>query len=469
MRTLWWGVELSKPILDKVVSWSEKKGAKEAEAFFSTTESIHVRFEKKSINLSERKRSSGYGIRTVVDKSDGLSVGFASSTDASTQALKSTVDRALGIARSKPPDRDFVQLQQPSSLKPRKIDFDPLILERDPVELLELVQSLIVTADSSSKIRTVSGSLFLSRSKTAVANSLGVSGYYKASNFDVGVFVTSKDGDSVGVGWDRFSATTINETAALKCAQEAGETSILQLHPRKIEPGRFPVLICPEGFSQILSNTLIPEVNAENVYNKESPFYGRIGETIGPEMLTIYDNGMLPGGIGSKPLDDEGCTTRKTEVIGKGILKNLLHNSYTSNRIHAENTGNSFRSGGRRGATRYSAEPSIAPTNIVVKPGNVDREELVGQLGEGIVVKGFIGAHTANSRTGEFSLVLYCAYKIEKGELAYPIHEAVVGSSIQELIRNVTDIGNDSKQIPIGHQVGVASPSLVVEDLAISG
>ena len=456
-------------MLDRIVSWSEKQGAKEAEAFFSMTESIHVQFEKKSINLSERKRSSGYGIRVIADKSDGQSVGFASSNDTSVQALKSTIDRALGIARSKPPDRDFVQLQQPSSLKPRKIDFDSHILDRDPLELLELVQSLITAADSSRKIRTVSGSISLSFNETAITNSLDVSGYYEASNFDVSVFVTSKDGGSTGVGWDGYSATTINETAALKCAQEAGETSIHQLHPRKIESGRFPLLICPEGLSQILSNTLIPEVNAENVYNKESPFCDRIGEVVGSEKLTVYDDGALQGGIGSRPIDDEGCTTRKTEIISRGILQNFLHNCYTSNRIHVDNTANSFRSGGGRGTARYSAEPSIAPTNIVVEPGRRDREELINRLDEGIIVKGFIGAHTANSRTGEFSLVLYCASKIEKGRLTYPIHEAVVGGSILEFLSNLVDLGNDSKQIPIGNRVGITSPSMIIGDLAISG
>jgi len=433
------------------------------------TESILVQFEKNSINLSERKQSSGYGIRVVTDKSDGPSVGFASSNDPSVQALKSTIDRALGVARSKPPDRDFVQLQQPSSLKPRKIDLDSQILEGDPSELLELVQSLITTADSSKKIRTVSGSLSLSFNETAITNSLGVSGYYEASNFDVSIFVTSKDGDSTGVGWDGYSATTINKAAALKCAQEASETSILQLHPRKIRSGRFPLLICPEGLSQILSNTLIPEVNAENVHNRESPFCDRIEKVVGSEMLTLYDDSTLQGGIGSKPIDDEGCTTRKTEIIRKGILRNFLHNSYTSNRIHVDNTANSFRPGGSRGTARYSTEPSIAPTNIVLESGRRDREELINQLDEGIIVKGFIGAHTANSRTGEFSLVLYCASKIEKGRLAYPIHEAVVGGTILGLLSNLADLGNDSKQIPIAHRVGITSPSVIIKDLAISG
>ena len=194
-----------------------------------------------------------------------------------------------------------------------------------------------------------------------------------------------------------------------------------------------------------------------------------MGETVGSPVLSIYDHAMLQDGVGSKPFDDEGCPTQKTELISKGVLKNFLHNSYTSNRIQVNNTGNSYRSGGRQGSVRYASEPSIAPTNLVVNPGRLSRDELIHQIDDGIAVKGFIGAHTANSRTGEFSLVLYCAFKIEKGEFVYPIREAVVGGSILDVLCNTSEVGIDSKQISSGSRVGIISPSLIIEDLMVAG
>jgi PmbA protein len=462
-------VALTKPSPDRVVSWAEEKGALEAEVFFSQVESIHILFEKKNIALSERKKSLGYGIRVVAEKTDGKSVGFAYSNEPLADTLKSTIDRALGVAKVKPPDPDFLRLQESSPIRSRKILIDSKIVEKDPLDLLELVQGMINTADTSKKIKTVSGSLSLSQRETSVSNSHGVSGDYQSSNAIVGVSATSQENESVGVGWDRFSSYTIDETAALRCAREASRLSILQLHPRKISPGKFPLLIFPEGFAQLLSNTLVPEVNAENVYNGDSPFCGRIGETVGSPVLSIYDHGILQDGVGSKPFDDEGYPTQKTELISKGILKNFLHNSYTSNRTKVDNTGNSYRSGGRQGAARYASEPSIAPTNLVLHPGRLSQDELIRQIDDGIAVKGFIGAHTANSRTGEFSLVLYCAFKIEKGEFVYPIREAVVGGSILDILRNTSEVGIDSKQLSSGSRVGIISPSLIVEDLIVAG
>ncbi len=455
--------------VDKIVAWAEKMGAREAEAFFSSAESAYVLFEKKSITLSERRRSSGYGVRVVVEKPDGKSVGFAYSNDPSADALKSAIDRALGVARSKPVDADLVQLQQPSPIHPERTIFDSEILEKDPAEILDFVQCIIDTADSSEKIRTVSGSLSLLKSETSISNSHGVSGRYEASNFDVGVYATSEDGESVGVGWDRFSAYRVDEASALGCAQEASDLSVSQLHPKRVRSGRFPLLICPEGFTQILSNTLVPEINSENVFNGDSPLCDKTADPVGSEILTVYDDGTVREGIGSKPFDDEGCTVQRTDIVVKGVLKNFLHNSYTSNRLGVPNTGNSYRSGGRLGASRYLSEPSIAPANLVVEAGNRDREDLIHQLDEAIIVKGFIGAHTANSKTGEFSLALHCASKIEKGDLAYPIREAVVGGSILTILSNLSEIGNDSKQVPVGSRTAIISPSCVVEGLAISG
>jgi predicted Zn-dependent protease len=89
---------LTKPSPDRVVSWAEEKGALEAEVFFSQVESIHILFEKKNIALSERKKSLGYGIRVVAEKTDGKSVGFAYSNEPLADTLKSTIDRALGVA-----------------------------------------------------------------------------------------------------------------------------------------------------------------------------------------------------------------------------------------------------------------------------------------------------------------------------------------------------------------------------------
>jgi PmbA protein len=444
-------------------------GALESEVFFSEIDSIHIAFEKKSVVLSERKKSLGYGIRVVIGKPDGKSTGFAFSNDPSEVSLKLAIDGALGVAKVKPSDSDFICLPEPSSIKPSKISVDSEILDKDPLDLLELVQCIIDAADTSKKIKTVSGSLYLSKSDTSISNSHGVSGFYESSNSTTGVFVTSQENASVGVGWDRYSGCRIDEVAAIGCAQEASRLSILQLNPKKIEPGKFPLIILPEGFAQILSNTLVPEVNAENVYNGDSPFVDRIGEVVGTKALSIYDHGMLRDGVGSRPFDDEGCPTKRTEVVTKGVLKNFLHNSYTSNRIGVHNTGNSYRSGGRQGAARYASEPSIAPTNLVVDPGRLSRDELIGQIDDGIVVKGFIGAHTANSRTGEFSLALYCAFKVERGELVYPIREAVVGGSILDVLSNTSEVGIDSKQISSGSRVGVISPSLLVEDLMVAG
>lgn len=468
-RMSWLGVALTRHSLDRIVSWSEEMGALESEVFFSEIESIHIVFEKKSITLSESKKSLGYGIRVVAEKTDGKSVGFAYSNDPSAKALKSAINRALGVAKVKPSDPDFIRLPEPSSIKSRKILVDSEIMEKSPLELLEIVQHIIDTADTSKKIKTVSGSLSLSKSETSISNSHGVSGDYQSSNSVVGVFVTSQESESIGVGWDRFSGYTIDESAVLRCAREASKLSILQLHPKKIESGQFPLLIYPEGFAQLLSNTLVSEVDAENVYNGDSPFCDRMGEKVGSPVLSIYDNGLLHDGIGSKPFDDEGCPTQKTELINKGVLKNFLHNSYTSNRIQANNTGNSFRSGGRQGSGRYASEPSIAPTNLVVNPGRLSRDELIQEIEDGIAVKGFIGAHTANSRTGEFSLVLYCAFKIERGDIIYPIREAVVGGSILDVLCNTSKVGIDSKQISSGSQVGIISPSLIVEDLKVAG
>jgi PmbA protein len=53
---------------------------------------------------------------------------------------------------------------------------------------------------------------------------------------------------------------------------------------------------------------------------------------------------------------------------------------------------------------------------------------------------------------------------IENGELAYPVHEVTIASTLQEMFNNLDTIGSD-----LEFRGSVAAPTLLIGEMTVSG
>lgn len=277
----------------------------------------------------------------------------------------------------------------------------------------------------------------------------------------------------MGVGWDDSIDCFYNEDRAFDTFKSAADLALKQLHPKPIKTQKMDLLMKPHALGSLLTYTLIPEVRADKVQKQQSPLVGRINRRVSSEKLTIIDDGRVPQAVGSRPFDDEGCPTRATVIIERGTLKRFLHNSYTTKKDGVESTGNAVRTMPFATKPKYAMEPLIGPTNFrvltEVKTARTSFEELVSEVRNGVITKGFIGAHTANAQSGEFSVALYCAFKIENGEMTHPIKQAMVGGNILDLIKNVTLMGDDVRQVPLEVGGTMILPTILIRNITVSG
>ena len=77
--------------------------------------------------------------------------------------------------------------------------------------------------------------------------------------------------------------------------------------------------------------------------------------------VTLYDDGRMVGGLGSRPFDGEGLPTRKNTIVERGVLKSYLLDTYSGKKLGLPSTGNASRSVGE--------SPSVGPTNFYLAPG----------------------------------------------------------------------------------------------------
>jgi predicted Zn-dependent protease len=109
---------------------------------------------------------------------------------------------------------------------------------------------------------------------------------------------------------------------------------------------------------------------------------------------------------------------------------------------------------------------------MVIKSGTISQEKLIDEVKSGIITYGFIGAHTANPQSGDFSILTSGAFKIENGEIKHPVKEAMIGGNILGLLKKIELIANDVKQMPYAwytEDATLIAPSILVHGVTITG
>ena len=80
------------------------------------------------------------------------------------------------------------------------------------------------------------------------------------------------------------------------------------------------VLLEPMAIADLLENTLVTSVNADNVQKGRSSLIGKMGTSIAADELSIIDDGIFAGGLGTSLCDEEGTPSKITPIIKDGIF-----------------------------------------------------------------------------------------------------------------------------------------------------
>src|SRR5439155_918072 len=235
--------------------------------------------------------------------------------------------------------------------------------------------------------------------------------------------------------------------------QEAGRRTVRRLGARKIATCRVPVVFEPEIAGSFLGN-LCSAVNGYAIYKGTSYLVGRLGERIAPDLVTVCDDGRMPGDLGSKPFDGEGLPTRKNVVVERGVLKSYLLDTYAARKLGLASTGNASRSIGEAS--------SVGATNFYLAPGTATPEEIIRSVQRGLYVTELIG-FGINMVTGDYSRGAV-GFWIENGELAYPVEEITIAGNLKDMWMGVQAIGND-----LVFRGRIASPTVKIAEMTVAG
>ena len=155
-------------------------------------------------------------------------------------------------------------------------------------------------------------------------------------------------------------------------------------------------------------------------------------------------------------MDGEGLASRRVPLIDRGTLNGFVHNSYTARRSGNQSTGSAVRS--------MKTTPSVGCRALTLEPGTRNQAELMAELGEGVVVQSVSGLHSGvNPVSGDFSTGAE-GLMFRDGQLAEPVREFTIASTLQRMLSDVVAVGNDVEQLPSGLSMSVA-----IADISMSG
>ncbi|MBM4135907.1 MAG: TldD/PmbA family protein [Nitrospira sp.] len=429
-----------------------RKGADEAEVFIKSSRGLSVEVKNKEIDLLESSLSFGYALRVL---KNGC-LGFSYSTDRG--EIESVVTNAVEAARWADPDQ-YLGLSEVSGESHVDI-FDPeidLIREENAIQKVFILEESAYREDERIKrIRKALGTF--SKSDTIIMNSQGIDTYYASTACTAQITAVAETSSDSQMAWDFAGSRFLQNVSFEEVGKNAARRALSLLGSRRIDAVKAQVILdnaVAVDFVGIFASLL----SSESVQKGKSLLAGKIGKQVISPALNMVDNGVMIGMLGSRPVDDEGVCSREKILIKEGVLQGYLYNTYTAKKDSVVSTGNAVRGG-------FSGLPSVGISNLYVEANEKSAVMSLGHLfnapDKALYITEAMGVHTANPISGEFSIGVTGLW-IEKGEIKFPVKEAIISGNILELFGKIESVGDDLR-----FYGSIGSPSLLIGQIDIS-
>ncbi|TXT62533.1 MAG: Peptidase PmbA [Promethearchaeota archaeon] len=408
------------------------------EAYLGKDMYLNIDVEENAIKYSREGLERGISVR-VFDRKGRCGFSFTNRMDKNN--LEEIVQKALQLMKGATPDAEFHDLPPQvesypkikqlcdAKIKAMKIDD----ASHHIIDAIEVCKNDETAISQSAYFKSNYSQIF-------ILNSNGVEVNYKETSCSISSNMIAKDKttNETSFGQEWQVERNLNDLNAQEVAQNALEIAKNNLNRKKIKNMNVPLVLTPRGAISLILRPISLAIDAENFQFNRSFLIGHKGKKIGSKLLTIEDNGLIDGAIGSSISDDEGTPCQNKTIIKEGMfLENgLIHNSYTAAKEGVKSTGNAVR-------TSYASSPGIGVTNFSLKLGSSAKEEIIRDIKKGILLD-YTG-DSPNISTGDFSGLILQGNLIEDGKILYALNETMLANHLLELFSNITAISEESK------------------------
>ena len=376
----------------------------------------------------------GVGIRTLIDK---RSWGFSSTNVCDSKNVERTLKNAVILGRAASP------------LKTERIELEPAkdiqcevsAPVQKPVALpAEDIVKIPLNAykgakDTGPHVKDVTATYITLEDEKYFLSSEGARIFQKSPRVMLFVNVIAKNQiicpASENVGYTG-GLEIFDQIKPYELGKTTAEKAVSLLSVKAPPSGTFTVVIDPKLCATLLHEAIGHPLEADLAMTGGG-FGNHVGELVSSELITIYDDGTIPGGLGYFIYDDEGIPCDRTVLIEKGVLKSFMHDRESAARANADPTGNAH-------AWDYSVEPLIRQTNIGIEAGSYTVEEMVEGVRDGLFLEGTFGGQADSN--ADFTFGFQSAKRIKNGEFTEDLRGANVAGNAIDVFKTIDAVSN---------------------------
>jgi len=426
-----------------VLEIAEKKGLDEAEAYLVSNKVLTIRLVNNAVFESKGVHDIGVGLRVI----KGNMLGFSSTADLSKKSLKKLVDTASSTARARKLPFKY------SFPKPRKIPradgvYSKRLAELPSEKAVELAYDMVeASMTHSKKIVDNAGVLNVVSYETLVLNTHGVSAENRGTFFEASLSATAKRGKNVSEGSDATAGRSLMELKPKDIGEKAAEMAVCGLKSRKLKEDNYTVILDYEPAQGVIGyiSYLVSPMIAKLYFPL---FLDKLDKKVASSQVTLIDDPLMPNGVGSAPVDDEGTPSKKQVIIDRGVLKKFVYDSFYGAIEKKKTTGSAVRASFAVGVSsfpgkNYNGEPIPFPRNPYFRPGKWKREEIIEETKQGLLVRRFHYTRLTNPTRGDFTSVLRMGlYAVKNGEIVGALKKSRLLDNLLDVLQNMDAVSD---------------------------
>lgn len=437
----------------QLLAAARKAGADAADAIAISGTSVNIDVRAGALEQAERSEGVDLGLRVFI----GQRSASVSASDTNERTLDEMAQRAVAMAREAPED-PHTGLASADQLAG---DYDIAAFElADPADeprpdaLQEdacAAEAAALATDGISQVQSASAGY--SARDIYLAASNGFSGGYRRT--DRGLSCVAITGSGVDMERDYDGDSRIFQSdmrSPEDIGRSAAERALARQGARKPPTGSYPVLF-DERISSSLIGHLLVAANGASVARGGSWLRDALGTQVLPETLSLHEDPHRPRASGSRPFDAEGLPTKPRDIVADGVLTGWTLDLATGRRLGMPSTANAGRG--------PSSGPSPSTWNVTLTPGSASRDDLIRDMGTGLLVTSMIGS-TINPNTGDYSRGAAGLW-VENGEITYAVNECTIAGNLLEMLSAIVP-ANDARA-----HLSRRVPSLLVPGMTLAG
>ena len=439
-------------IADRLVARAQP--GEQVEVVVAHSKDTEVRVYEGEIESLSVAESQGVGVRVVADQRQG----FASAGTFDPAALDEMLDEARDNARFAEPD-EHLGLAEPDGVAVADLDlWSEALATTDTDAKIELALALerATKAGDARIIGLESAEYADSMGTSVVVSSTGVRSGGSETVCDLVAYALAEEAGETQTGFGFSVGRSPQDLDVDEAANDAAYRATRLLGATKPPSQRLTVVLDPfvtAQFLAIVGSTL----SGDAVLKGRSPFGDRVDEVIAAASVTFVDDPTDIRAFTAGTNDGEGLATRRNVLIDQGRLTGFVHDAYSGRRSGVASTGSAVRSS--------RTTPMAGCQAISLLPGDRTPAELLAEVGDGLLVADVAGLHSGvNPVSGDFSTGADGLW-IRDGELADPVREFTIASTLQRMLQDVVAVGSDLTWLPMS----AAGVTLVIADVSVSG